>query len=167
MTERLLECEHLMNIINAHFKIDILTKCQKREYVDARMIFSKILKEKGHGPSFIAGLLKKNHASIINYLKKVDWYIKTDESLKKSYKECRESFYESHDPIFEFNKLELKHEVLKLRRALEIQIDKNNELRAERKRLDPLFKIVRERTKLDTEEEVSKRLIRMFNGVYG
>jgi len=167
MTEVPLECSHLREIVNIHFKIDIMSKCQKKDYVDARMIYSKILIEKGYGPSVIGNILDKNHASIINYRKKVDWYLKSDKTLMASYRRCKDSFYMDYDPIYDLTNVELKHEILKLRDRLRIQVDKNNQLRIEKKRLEPLFRIVRERTKLNTEEEICKRLIRMFNGVYG
>jgi len=166
MENRSIECSHLREIVNTEFKIDIMTKCQRKEYVNARMIYSKILIEKGYGPSFIARILKKNHASVLNYKKKVDCYMSMDKDMTERYQRCKDAFFRDYDPMYDLTCVELKAEILELRRKLRAQIDNNNKLRMEKKRLEPLFNIVRERTKLNTEEEICRRLIRMFNGVY-
>jgi len=160
------EVKKLMDIVNTHFDLDILAKTQKKDYVDGRMIFTKILTEKGYGPSRISRILKKNHASILNYKKKISYYLMADPNLQKRYQECLEDFYRDHDPAYDMNESDLRRELISLRKKFRYQVENNNKLRAKIKSLDPLFKIVKERTSLVDEDDISKKLIRMFNGVH-
>ena len=160
------EVKKLMDIVNMHFDLDILTKTHKKEYVDGRMVFTKILIDKGYGPSRISRILKKNHASILNYKKKMSYYLMADPELQQKYEDCLEAFYRDHDPAYDMSESDLRKELISLRRKFRYQVENNNKLRAKIKSLDPIFKIVKERTSLVDDDDISKKLIRMFNGVY-
>ena len=53
------EMSHLKSIIEYVFELDIFNKSRKRQYVDARMVFTKILYNEGYGSTAIARFLKK------------------------------------------------------------------------------------------------------------
>ena len=64
MEEEILnEMNQLKFMVNFVFDVDIISKKRKREYVDARMVFSKILNDNGFGPSIIGKYLKKEEFS--------------------------------------------------------------------------------------------------------
>ena len=56
-------------LIHKLLKIDIMKKSSRRDVVDARKIYSTILHTQGQGVTHISKTLRKNHATIIHYIK--------------------------------------------------------------------------------------------------
>ncbi len=66
---------------------NIKIKCRKREYVDARFIIWKLLLlENIHiSINYIARRYNMNRASILNGLKKVEYYLESNKSFKEKF----------------------------------------------------------------------------------
>lgn len=84
--------ESLKQIVNEIFSVDIDDKRRKRTIVDARKVYSKILRDLGYKYKEIADTLELNHCTIIHYLKNTDDLIKFDAVFKKRYNMCLKKF---------------------------------------------------------------------------
>lgn len=163
----------LKKIVDYVFDVDIASKSRKREIVNARITFAAVLRNKGFTTTKIGGYIGKDHATVLHYTRNLDWYLKTDMDFKKKYEMVTKEFNVEHDPVYDMHDAELKKEIFILR-------NENNSLRLENERLKNehketktrygriknLIKLVDERTRMGTEEEIERRLNYFYNGVY-
>ena len=111
-----IEAENLKDIIERKFNINLLDKRRHTRFIQARCIFSYILKRKGHGCFSIGKMLNKNHATVLNYFNNFSWFEKTDEVFRDSYEQINEQF-ESHSVIYtQLNEFELKKKLILLQK---------------------------------------------------
>ena len=163
----------LKQIVNYVFDVDIASKNRRREFVNARITFAAVLRSKGFTTTKIGGYIGKDHATIVHYMRNVDWYLKTDADFKKKYEMVMDEFQIDHDPVYDMHDAELKKEIFSLRNENKSLRLKNEGLKNEQsetktryKRIENLIKIVDERTRMGTEEEIERRLNHFYNGVY-
>tara|TARA_R110000803_G_scaffold28978_1_gene66480 strand:- start:606 stop:1106 length:501 start_codon:yes stop_codon:yes gene_type:complete len=155
--------EALMAIVNSKFKLDINKRSRVRAYVEARLVFCRILKEEGYGSYRLGKILKLNHSSVNNYWSKADLYISSDEILRKKYLSIRQTFYKDKDPIYseiknELEMLSMDNKVLSLRNAhLEDAISRSTE---EDSLYGDMFAMIKERT------PNQQQLKRFLNGLH-
>ena len=83
----------LKEIIERIFEVDLLDTKRKRIFVDARLVFCYIMKDRGFTFTYIGKILDKNHATIINYIGNAKGYFKTDPILKHRYNQVCDEFY--------------------------------------------------------------------------
>lgn len=165
--------EHLRDVIKLVLGVDVRTaKSRKRMVVNARMIYSYILYKNGLGYSAIGKCLVKHHATVIHYVKNFENYIKGDPELRRSYIEIKDSFSGDVLDQLYLSEDELKKELILLRKenkSLSLHITNlKEELRSvvyNNKRLNDIYKIVEQRTKVGTEEDVKWAINRMYNGI--
>tara|TARA_R100000742_G_C4269778_1_gene88346 strand:- start:416 stop:811 length:396 start_codon:yes stop_codon:yes gene_type:complete len=103
-------------IVNNVFSVDVLLKSRKRKYVNARMVYSKILREQNFTYYHIGLSLLKNHASILHYVKSIDWILSYDKKLLKKYEQCLDLLDEQGEDYLELTKAELILLVKKLKK---------------------------------------------------
>jgi hypothetical protein len=101
------EAEVLISIVNSVFSVDIYEKNRRRDIVDARQIYSKILREKGYGYEAIGSSIKKTHGTIIHYMKNIDSILTYDKNLRDMYMQCKVLFHKDRESISD----ELKKDV--------------------------------------------------------
>ena len=65
----------LIAIVNDEFEVDITDKTRKRPVVIARKAFSFILRESNLSLAGIGGYMGKDHATVIHYLRDIDFII--------------------------------------------------------------------------------------------
>ncbi len=94
-----LEKESLKEIVSGVFGVDISLKNRQRNSVDARRVFSKILRERGYTYESIGDSLDRDHATIINYMVSVDTILAYDKSLRDRYIACKNVFLEGRAPL--------------------------------------------------------------------
>ncbi len=161
-------------IINQVFNIKLTSKTRKRNFVNGRMIFAKLMRDEGSTVNAIASHLNlESHASVLHYLKNINFILDYDKELHSQYQTCVR-YYKIADPrIDELQPHELKGHILILEDrnkmlSLEVQSLKEtihtNQLRD--KRFKKLFDLIRSRTKPETEGVIEKKLNTIFNGVY-
>jgi hypothetical protein len=85
--------EVLSNIINETFNINISSQSRKREHVQGRMIYYKILRDLGYGLSYIAKSINKNHATVIHGLKQFQDLWEVEPEVRFEYNLIRDLFY--------------------------------------------------------------------------
>ena len=103
-------------IVNNVFGLDVLLKSRKRKYVNARMVYSKILREQNFTYYHIGLSLLKNHASILHYVKSIDWILSYDKKLLKKYEQCLDLLDEQGEDYLGLTKAELILLVKKLKK---------------------------------------------------
>lgn len=89
------EMDILRTIIKDVIGAEIVKRTNKRESVDARRIFSKILSDRGYTRSEIAKYLKKDHSSIVHYMADVDDMITYIPNFADQYMACKNYFINS------------------------------------------------------------------------
>lgn len=94
-----LEKETLKEIVSGVFNVDISLKNRQRNSVDARRIYSKILRERGYTFESIGDSLNRDHATVINYMVSVDTILTYDKGLRDKYIACKNVFLESRAPL--------------------------------------------------------------------
>ena len=102
-------------VVNTVFGFDIMTNSRQRQYVNARMIYSKILRDQNHTYKDIALSLRKNHASILHYVKSIDWLLSYDKDLSIKYELCIELLGDDFNEYSKLTKAELIFLVKKLK----------------------------------------------------
>jgi hypothetical protein len=166
--------EYLREVIKIVLGVDVKTaKSRKRMVVNARMIYSYILHKNGWGYSAIGKCLVKHHATIIHYVKNFENYKKGDLDLRRQYIEVKNSFSEGiFNEVSNLSEDELKKELILLtnkNKSLSLYIteleEKLKSVVYNNKRLNDIYKIIEERTKVGAEENVKWAINRMYNGI--
>lgn len=128
------ESDALRLIVNNVFSVDIYEKSRQRDIVDARHIYSKILREKGYGYEAIGGSIGKNHATIVHYINNIDSILTYDKPLRDKYMECKILFHKDRESISEELKKDVDMYMTIVRLKGEIQ-----ELKSSKKKLLDIF----------------------------
>jgi len=162
------------NIINKVFNIDLTSKTRKRKFVNGRMIFTKLMRDEGSTVNMISSYLNlESHASVLHYLKNINFILDYDKELYSMYQTCLR-YYKVADPrIDELQPHELKAHIIVLEdrnKMLSLELESLKETinsnHLKDKRFSKLFNLIRNRTKPNTEEVIEKKLNTIFNGVY-
>jgi predicted transcriptional regulator len=95
------EIIELQKIVNNIFLVNIEVKSSKRGVVDARKVYSKILRQRGLSFQKIGNCIGKNHATIIHYIKEIDHALIYDKNLREKYILCRDIFTKKRKSILE------------------------------------------------------------------
>lgn len=101
------QIRYLKKIVDSEFDIDILSKSRKNYYVNARLIYTYILRSRGVGLVRIAKSLDKNHGTILYLANNAPFYFKQDPELESRYLLCKKMFESHYSPILEYTHSEL------------------------------------------------------------
>tara|TARA_R110000796_G_scaffold901_4_gene3421 strand:- start:23740 stop:24330 length:591 start_codon:yes stop_codon:yes gene_type:complete len=181
----------LTDIIQSELNVNILEdKSRLRVNVEARMIFCCILKDYGYGCSELSRVIGMDHTSVLHYFKSLPNLLLVDRELRFRYNYIKSEFacydtdtekHPSHDP-YQLNQVvvELKKELYALNKdnkllhckVLDKDIELDNaksytkKLKIRDGRLENIFKLVEERTRIGTEDNILIKLNRFYNGAY-
>lgn len=163
------EMDSLKEIILKLLKLDINKKERSRELVDARYIYAKILKDRGHTLMSIGRSLKKDHTTIMHYIKQVEIMLKQDNRLAEMYVMCKEAFL-TDKPHFskDYKEFELISKIIKLTKENEsLILERKNILDMKEKfsRISRIVDIIDMRTPVGFERTIEEKINRMFNGL--
>jgi IS30 family transposase len=166
------ESEQLIAIVNTEFNLDILKKCRQRPYVDARRVYTQVMRDRGYSLTAIGRSLGKDHATILHYLKNSQVLFGQHPNLDESYKRISKLRNNTVDPIDEMDKLELRHHIYRLRQNLEslsLRLTKTEDRLDNRdrneERLSDIFYVIRKRLPVGKEKELKSKLITIINGL--
>lgn len=168
------EMKSLKEIVNKVFEVDIMKKYRYRKFVDARMVFAKILRDRGYTITSIGRFIKKDHTTILHYNVNFDIIINQDAKLRDRYSVCLNSFLQDREPIVQsFTDKQLYNEVRKLNEQIvnlngqieRISNDKESlsKMLSRKTRFDEVLNVMDEKTPLGREQLVIDRVKRMFN----
>ena len=165
------DIEVVRNIVEMVTGVNIHAKSRKRTIVEARMVYSAILREAGYSLPFIADTLKKDHTTIIHYLRLVKDLSETDNQVMRRYLRCRELFILEKQPVNLVNPTDYKSEVERLKTRIEIMKAENYMLNEELiqlkvsdgNRLLKIFKLIEENTPKGYELIVERKIRKMLD----
>ena len=167
------EVNLIIKLTNEVYKCNLQDSGRQRNNVNARMTCSYVLRQRGYVLSQIGGFLNKDHATILHYLKNVDWYLKTDKIFLSCFQRITEEFNNDFNPVHAMALEELKKEVFSSRTELkELNLEVAglklalSETNKSNGRVEVLVDMVKQRTRLGTEREIEGKLHRWYNGVY-
>jgi len=84
--------DELKTIVNNIFLTDVDSDNRQRQVVDARKVYSKILRDLGYSCQAVGDSIKKDHATILHYQRNVEHLLAYDETLRAKYKACKDAF---------------------------------------------------------------------------
>ena len=165
----------LQKVISEHLEVDITQKSRKQEYINARMIYYKILKDLNYSWTAIGLSLRKNHATILHAVRVFNDLITYDSELKRNYEIVKDIYFEGyhkdHDPLYYITRSEL----ISLIKTLENQnknLTLDNELLNKRlknyKIYDPIVNLCESRNKKWDGKQVDyikTKLNHILNGI--
>ena len=161
--------EKLKEIVSKVFDTNINIKTRKRNNVEARMIFSKILREDGNTFESIGNAINKDHSTIVYYVNQASVLIKQSIELSDKYLECKNCYIDNLDVVLPQMKYdELKNEALELKLLInQLTIERNEIIKVQEKynRIKKIINLVAERTHVGKEEFIEKKINQMFNGI--
>lgn len=127
--------EKLKEIVSKVFETNINIKTRKRNNVEARMIFSKILREDGNTFESIGKAINKDHSTIVYYVNQASVLIKQSIELSDKYLECKNCYIDNLDVVLPQMKYdEIKNEVLELKLLInQLTIERNEIIKVQEK----------------------------------
>ena len=166
--------DRLKNIVNQVFKVDVMEKTRKREVVEARMVYSRILRDSEYMTlSRIAKSLNKNHATILHYNKNFKYFIKPDERLWDMYLLCCRIYNETDHVANALDLEECRNLVFSLenqKKLLALELSRLNleheTYKKQNETYPKLYKLINERVRPNNVDEVTRKLNTYLNGIH-
>jgi hypothetical protein len=156
------EIEELIDIIKNVMNVDITKKTNERIYVDGRMVFSKILTDRGYGIAVLSRAIKKHHSSIIHYREGANNLLDTNELFANKYFACKEKFMSGKE-----GEIKISNKEQLLNQLDSLILDRNALLKEVQKhrRLKSIIEYIDKRTPNGKESLVLRKINLMFNGI--
>lgn len=171
--DKLLKARELRALIERIFDLDITINNRSRKRVDARMIYSNILREQKYTYKQIGYLLAKDHSTIVHYCLKFQEAIKYVPEFKRKYKICRDRFLGEISEQDDYTKQEIIQELLLTKKELSLLTLKYQKLQDYKNKKDmeelqwgKIYKLIHERSPRGMEDIVERRINAMFNTTY-
>lgn len=120
--------EALKQIVNDIFFVDIDNKTRKRDLVDARKAYSKILRDAGFSYQHIGDSIGKDHATIIHYIKTIDGLLKYEPVFQKKFLLTKKQFKLENKEIILKSNLDIYTTALSLGEKLEEVIKEKEQI---------------------------------------
>lgn len=160
------EKDALRKIVDSVFSTEIMTPRRYRGTVEARMVFSKILIDRGHTITSIGRYLNRNHATIIYYNRNVSEWLEQYPYLFNKYLECKTSFLENREPIPIFKERDMQSMLMNLQKKVEdLTLEKEGLKGALKKyrKFQRIVDLLHEKVRFGDEEVVYRRIQSMLN----
>ena len=164
--------DNLAEIILSYLGVNIFSECRKRKYVNARMIYYKVLHNNRYGWSAISKTVKKNHATIIHGVRQFDDLIMFDKKLLDDYRLIKDVYGEgeiSNSTTF-MTRTELINETYSLdkqNKSLNLSIEELNHSLTYYQKYRHLIKVIDDRGLCEEKIRiVTTKLNRILNGLY-
>ena len=163
------EFDSLRTAIEKILNVELVTKSNYRKNVNARMIFSKILLDKGHTSVSIGRYLQRSHCTVIYYRGRFDGYIMTDSVLKEQYEHAKAAHYGNFDPVYDMNKSQLKREIFDLRSQLSKKDEEMHSLKKKyswRSDFNGIQEMLYQKVPRGREQDVERAINTYLNGLH-
>lgn len=95
------EIKELKRIVSEVFLVDLDAPNRKRGVVDARKVYSKILRDNGYSYDLIGETICKTHGTIIHYIRNVEHMLSYDRILRDKYIACKNIFIKKKHSVHE------------------------------------------------------------------
>ena len=120
---------YLKQIVSNEFQVDVSSLRRTRVHVDARLVYSYILRSRGLGLSRIGKSINKNHATVLYLLNNAPSYLEQDPDLKTKYDSCLLMFENHHSPVYDLTMPELQKAYVKLQADYDLILEENSQLK--------------------------------------
>ncbi len=166
------ESAKLKEIINLEFDLDMMKPSRERRYVDSRMVYSLVLKNRGYSYSKIARSINKTHSTVLYYLRDIGVVLNQYPELNKIYHRVNISHNVKYDPVYDMDSVDLRNHIHELRDSIDalslqlkevksdLDVCENNE-----GRLSKIFHILKTRLPKGKEDKLQSKLITLINGL--
>lgn len=155
-------------IVEKKFNTKLISKDRKREGVDARMVYAKLLREMGLSYKRIGDTLGKDHSSIVHYNQAFDKLLEFNDDIKVIYAECVNEYFNGREPVIAMPEIAMRKELIELRKkinVLTIEQDKILDMQLKYERLKSIIELVNSRTPRGKERLIERKINLMFNGL--
>ncbi len=158
------DVDNVKRIVEEVTGVNLLEKSRRRFVVEARAIYSTLLRDAGYSFPFIADTLGKDHTTIIHYMKLADDLKNTDRQMKRKLYRCRELFISEKQPVILSNITDYEDELEKLKMRIELMNDELYQLKnSDSIRLSKIIKIIKENTPRGHELIVERKIRQLFD----
>jgi hypothetical protein len=161
------EMDSLSSIVNRLLDVDIHSKRRHRKLVEARMIFSKIMYDRGYELTSIGRFLGKNHSTIIHYIKASDYIFMSYPELHDKYVVCNEVFTEGKEPSMLFNRRDMVRSINNLNDRITLLMKERGIMRKREeriKRLENIIDLLEKKVPVGNENEAYRKINKVLNG---
>lgn len=161
--------EALKDIVEEVFDVKITERNRRVNLVNARMVFTKIMKDSGHKDGEIAEVLRKDRTTIIHYKQHCDIFMSQDDEMMKKYIECKEKYNALIPQRMPMRTYDLEKKIINLTNKIDsLILERNNVKKIERKyaRLQEIIDLIDERTPERMEKEIKRKINQMFNDLW-
>jgi len=164
----------LKDIVNRTFELNVDHKSRKSEYIMARAICYKILKEECNMTSaFIGRQFNKNHATILHSVQEFPWMLKADKGMEKTYRSILDRWLIKAVDIPDVNPVLLKKDLIKLQEhnnllnlaLIEVK-EQVNVLSQDSKRYQSILKKIENAAPEQRLTRIEKKLSDIINGCF-
>lgn len=163
MQSRQEEIDELQKIVNDVFLVDIQVKGRKRGVVDARKVYSKILRDSGYSYELIGETINKDHATIIHYVKNIEYLLSYDRILIDKYIACKNVFIKNKKSILDQAKKDVDIYVTVVRLTNELHEAISNKEKILNKFVDYLEQYEKTTGHLPNMYDLRKHILPLFN----
>jgi hypothetical protein len=162
--------DKVKQIVELVTRVKITVNNRKREIIDARMIYAKILRERGASLSSIGMTINKDHTTIIHYIRTMNDLLVTDREVLRKYIKSKElllldeqelNLLDENDTLSELSRLKETVDVLEKKNIL-LQ-DENERLNREMERFRGILKVIEEATPIGQEKIVERKIKKMLD----
>jgi hypothetical protein len=150
-------------IIETLLKVDVTKKSRTRNVVDARYIYTKILRDRGHTCTAIAREIGKDHTTVVHYTNKMSDLLSREVLLAEKYILCKMEL-QKENPVAEED---LSDRIISLKEDNErliLERKKFNSMYEKYIRLSDIIRLIDQRTPKGSETMVYDKINKMFNG---
>ena len=161
------EAYHVKQLIRAYLDVDITTKSRKREIVQAKHIFVHILRSAKCTCVEVGRHMGMDYTSVLHYERTFDAYYEQSAILRDKYHKIHDKYTEKYDPRLSLTTCELRKDLIaaqKLVKELSLKLKESNDIQ-DNKEFTKLHKLIDERTRTVTQDEVYRKLNAIYNGI--
>lgn len=168
LNQMITEIEELKGIIKKNLNVDVMQRRRQRQNVDARMIYSRILRDRGYTLKFISDSLNKDHTTVIHYLDMSDDIFEQIPMLKDRFDACRIEFLQGKSEMNPPREMMVKAKLEKLDDEIREMASVKQSLIGKEykyKRLSDIITLIDKRTRPGQERFIEKKINEMFNSI--
>lgn len=164
------EMNELRDIIKSAIGLNVLEPARKRVNVEARVIFTKLMRDRGCLLHDIGFYLKKDHTTVMHYLAMFDTLIEVDGQFRKSFIKCSNKFMVDKDYSHKVDKDKIKQaNIIEMmnNQLEELTLKYQNLYESTKKfeRLKDIISLIDQRTPKGKEDKIKSKINQMFNGL--
>lgn len=163
------ETAKTLDFFESFFGFKLSDKSRKKNIVEARMMYAKIMKRHTNmSLTDIGRSIEKDHATIIHYLNNFSWFKKADVNFSSTFDILSEMFDDFKKTWLDDVKYDDGRKVFFLEsqvKTLREEKDSYDKYMRRMKRIDSIIQLIEERTPRGEEEYVESKINRMFNSI--